>query len=748
MAQPTTDLRVYISGVHSDADPSPGIGIARSLRDAFPGALLAAIDCSVQSSGLHHPVFDRVLLQPPWSEMDLATYASQIRQHLDQPNTCYISGLDVEVSWLARIVGEHSRLLIPNHAAQQAVGKPALSCAPSIGMRTPEFLPALAHPTDLHALGRRSGWRLWVKGKYHEAYAARGYGDLQRQINALQAHWPLEDIFVQEHVLGLERSVVFAAYEGRLLQAVEVEKRQVTPRGKTWAAAVTPAPSEVRGRIAALCAELRWTGGGEMEFVRDDADEDWLIDFNPRFPAYIYGVTLCGHNLPACLVARALGVEFAPRPGAARQFIRVVQELPVRRELPLPRMVMTGDRFASAGKHPSFQPALVRRIGKSSHHASPIPGGPSLAVPEFLANYQSPPSTPLRFRDYSAAEDSMRRLARALESCSAQPAIIPALSVKTDPEAELARAFLARGWWAEVISVRELDWARRQGFEASQIVFNGPALVELPSSVGRPVAVAFADSVEAFEALLESQASEVMGLRLRSNAVTSRFGVDLTDARAFNRVAHCLRQHDGRLRFGIHMHFASDVCGPLRWNDLVEHTLVWADSLARASGAAFSVFDIGGGWHPDGFLDQLIPNLPTLQSRIARALPSVSTILLEPGKAVAADTAWLVTRVIEVRPGDVHGASEVVVDASIADLPMAGLYAHRVLHLRNGRCLGWLTGGSKRVLGSICMETDILAQGVEFPQAPEVGDELLFSSAGGYNASMAWHFASGVSRDS
>jgi diaminopimelate decarboxylase len=46
------------------------------------------------------------------------------------------------------------------------------------------------------------------------------------------------------------------------------------------------------------------------------------------------------------------------------------------------------------------------------------------------------------------------------------------------------------------------------------------------------------------------------------------------------------------------------------------------------------------------------------------------------------------------------------------------------------------------------METDILADGVGFPQPPAQGDELLFASAGGYNASMAWHFAAGVSRDS
>lgn len=738
---------IAVSGVHSDPDPSPGVGIARSLREAFPDAVLQAVDYSVRSSGLHHPVFDSVLLQPVWSELDLETYSLQIRQHLDQHTGCWISGLDVESEWLAGAIREHPRLLVPNTAAQGVVRKPVLSCAPSLRMRVPEFLPASSAPADLHALGRRSGWRLWVKGKYHEAYAAHGFADLRRQIEALELHWPLEDILVQQHVSGLERSVTFAAYDGRLLDAVEVEKRSVTSQGKTWAASVNAAPADVAERLASLVAELRWTGGGEVEFVRDSRGQDWLIDFNPRFPAYIFGVTLCGHNLPARLVGEALGIEHSPRRDPARQFIRVVQELPVREDLPLPTMAPPAAGFSSAGKHPSFQPQLVQRLRKHEQHASLEPERSPSVLPGFLAGWQSPVNTPMRFREYEAGDRTLNRLATSLERCSAQPTVTPALSVKTDPNPVLARAFLTRGWWAEVISLRELDWALQLGFKASEIVFNGPRAVDLLAYHGHPVAVAFADSVEAFEALMASKSCEVIGLRVRTGAVTSRFGIDLSDSRTFNRVADCLTNHQAGQGLGIHMHFASDVSGPARWNDLVEHTLTWGDALAQASGSAFSVFDLGGGWYPDDFSGQLIPMLPALQTRIAEAMPSVDAILLEPGKAVATNTAWLATRVIEVRSRAAHGDSEVVVDASIADLPMVAHYAHRVLHLRDSACLGWLTGGPQRILGSICMETDILADGVAFPRPPAAGDLLLFSSAGGYNASMAWNFASGVSRD-
>ncbi|MFL6262265.1 MAG: hypothetical protein ACJ76Y_21420 [Thermoanaerobaculia bacterium] len=740
---------ITISGVNSDPDPSPGVGIARSLREAFPQAILTAVDYSVRSSGLHHPIFDSVLVQPVWSELDLTTYAQQIRAHLDQDLGCWISGLDVETGWLASALGDHSRLLIPNAAAQLVVKKPSLGCAPTLQMFVPEYLPALSAPTDLHALGRRSGWRLWVKGRYHEAYAAYSFPELRRQIRALEAHWPLDTIFIQQHVVGTERSFTFAAYDGQLLGAVEVEKRSVTAQGKTWAASVSLPTADVLERLSGFIHDTRWTGGGEVEFVRGMDGRDWLIDLNPRFPAYIHGITLCGHNLPALLVGAALDAEYLPAtsPSSSRQFIRVVHELPVRQELSIPRMIAAPGVLPSMAKHPSYQPELVRRLSPANSEDNVVSERLPKTFPLFLARWQSRGRTPRRFRELELAEATLWGLMDALHKCGGEPRIIPALSVKTDPCRPLAKRFLEHSWWAEVISFEELEWAKAIGFEDSAIVVNGPRAQETISRLSRPVAAAFADSLEALEGLLESQQSRIVGLRVRPGTAPSRFGLDLTDMRTFKRVAQLLERCGSDQRLGVHVHFASDVLGPNQWEDLLEHCVVWTNALSEASGALFSAFDIGGGWHADDFRDHLIPALPRLQERIARAIPSIETILIEPGKAVAAESAWLVSRILEVRAGN-EGIDDVVVDASIADLPMAPLYSHRIIHLRNGKCLGWLGGGRKRILGAICMETDILADGVGFPQPPAQGDELLFASAGGYNASMAWHFAAGVSRDS
>ena len=103
--------------------------------------------------------------------------------------------------------------------------------------------------------------------------------------------------------------------------------------------------------------------------------------------------------------------------------------------------------------------------------------------------------------------------------------------------------------------------------------------------------------------------------------------------------------------------------------------------------------------------------------------------------------------IAEVRDQANLDSVEVLVDCSIADLPMTQYYAHKVEQYRGSTLLGVLSGGKDRILGSICMETDILATGVSFPEFPKCGDKLIFCGAGAYNSSMAWPFARGNTRD-
>jgi len=59
--------KIVISGMHSGTNPSPGLGIARSLRLAGITRQIVGLDYSPESSGLHAPVLDSRVVLPELS---------------------------------------------------------------------------------------------------------------------------------------------------------------------------------------------------------------------------------------------------------------------------------------------------------------------------------------------------------------------------------------------------------------------------------------------------------------------------------------------------------------------------------------------------------------------------------------------------------------------------------------------------------------------------------------------------------
>jgi hypothetical protein len=226
-------------------------------------------------------------------------------------------------------------------------------------MRIPDWRWADSGDLELQALGERACWRLWAKGQYYDALPAHSLAELQMRLNELDAQWPGTRSFAQAHVEGTERALVFAAACGRLLDAVEIEKRVLNEARKTWAAGVRPVPEDRREKLAAFVSSTCWTGGGEIEFVAAEAG-DFVIDVNPRFPANVHGITVCGHNLPAKLVASIHGLEMPENQPleSPSQFVRVVVELPARNGYPVPAA-----SEAMGGIHPSHESFLAARLG-------------------------------------------------------------------------------------------------------------------------------------------------------------------------------------------------------------------------------------------------------------------------------------------------------------------------------------------------------------------------------------------------
>ncbi|HEX8232155.1 MAG TPA: ATP-grasp domain-containing protein [Caulobacteraceae bacterium] len=752
-------MRIYVSGLYSGGNPQPGVGIVRSLRQGYPSARLVGVEYSTRSSGIHWHELDEVWLQRPWDELDLAAHGAAIRELLDG-GALWISGSDLEAMWLASVFPDgHPNLLCPPAAAYPRIAKPQVEAHEGLPVQIPPYVSTDLPDWDLHGFCRKHDWRVWLKGPYYDAARTPSWDIFEAARNALTKIWSTERLFLQAHVGGYEESVMLSAYQGELLGCVRMRKREITPEGKTWAGDVSEVEDAFREPLRRIVRELNWTGGGELEMVRDPDGALWLLEWNPRFPAWVHGATLAGTNLPALLVQGATGV--APRVHEARgdQFTRVVLEVPVQEAYPLPPLP---EPFSGAVghslKHPSGLPDLaerLHRVGGAPREEEATAERRPPRVPETMLEDLSAQDfdrieTPSFILMESTAADTFRRAAEVAHALSTNTTTVTnAYSIKTNPDPRLIRLALDSGFLAEGISLLELQRALEVGFRPDQLVLNGPGkwwpAGLLPKERIHAVFCDSAPDLKKTVAALNSGElkSKIVGVRLRTPHVASRFGIAIDSPSAFRSLVESIATLPQDTGFGVHFHMASSNIGVRRWWRLYESMLRWCQALERLTGRPIEVLDLGGGWFPDDWHSADATDFAQAVRRAQAFLPHVGQIISEPGKAMAQPSMALAMRVLEMQEDEDGAVTEVVVDGSIAELPMHFFQPHRVMARGEGG--GWtpLRRGKSHLLGRLCMEHDIVATNIELPEGTRPGDVLVFCDAGGYDRSMSYVFGRG-----
>ncbi len=719
--------------------------MARSIRAAFPQLRLVGVDFWPGSSGLHHDVFDDVWVKPSWDLIETEVYAAEIERELAAGNV-WISTLDLEVAWMTATLAPHPRLLIPTEDGLTPTLKPRPAVAEMLPFPLPPSLDMRVSDAEIYEFCRRHSFRVWLKGPYHEAVAVTSWRQLEAVRTAMEHRWQTSSLSLQAHVRGYEESVCLAAHAGRLLQAIYMKKRLTTPDGKTWAGRVSPLPQELLPVIERTVAALSWTGGAELELLRDVDGKHWLMEWNPRFPAWIHGATLAGHNLPGALVGAALGLDL-PRSVAAEtpEFTRVVLEIPVKAGLPLPLPFEPDHgQLGAMGKYGAALSSVVPKLKPAASSATLVPSTEAVSTElteDLLEAARLNQRTPARVflpRAAAAGFAVAKRLgAVAVDGCRLRPGY----SIKTSPDAEYLSLAREAGMLGECISMLEVERALAAGWAPGEIVLNGPGKwwpYDMTRHQG--LRAVFCDSVEELSRLISSgRRDQLWGVRLRLPGFHSRFGVSVEEPAELTRLAALIAQIPAGQGFGVHVHLASTLIGNGHWLDAVQSAAVWAKALGDASGRAVTMFDLGGGYHPNDF-----GSLPfeEVVRFVRRLLPSVSDVLIEPGRALTQATMAVFTTVLDVR----HRAGEideVVVDACIAELPLAGAYPHRWWRVGDDRAIEPLGRGRAKILGRICMEDDVLATGLAVPAGIKPGDQLIIGDAGAYERTMSYAFGRG-----
>lgn len=145
-----------------------------------------------------------------------------------------------------------------------------------------------------------------IKGKFYDASIAYTSDEAVSAFNRIAGKWGLP-IIVQEFISGEEVNVTAIGNgKGDTIGAVPMKKQFITDKGKAWAG-ISINDTELLKLTEQLIRSSKWRGGLELEMVKTDKDEYYLLEINPRFPAWIYLAVGCGQNHPEALVQMALG---------------------------------------------------------------------------------------------------------------------------------------------------------------------------------------------------------------------------------------------------------------------------------------------------------------------------------------------------------------------------------------------------------------------------------------------------------
>ena len=326
------DVTVAVTGMNATDNPAPGVGVARSLRHApeFAGRVIGlgydTLDPGFYAEGLLDG--GAILPYPSAGREALRDRLHWVRAEMGID--VLIPTLDSELRAVLAIAGEleqaGTRTFLPSLESLERASKAQLPRLAEDGkIAIPPSEPILSADA-IAKLGSRFGFPLVVKGVYYGATVAHNESDATAAYHRYAAQWGLP-VIVQKFIPGEEYNVAaLGDGRGNTAGAVAMRKTMLTDKGKGWCG-VAIENERLTELTRQVIGHLNWRGPLEVEILKDAQSNDYyIIEINPRFPAWIYLSAGAGLNLPYLLLLLALGLPLPnplPKYRPGTMFVRI-----------------------------------------------------------------------------------------------------------------------------------------------------------------------------------------------------------------------------------------------------------------------------------------------------------------------------------------------------------------------------------------------------------------------------------------
>lgn len=322
-------ITVAVTGLNAVDSPGPGIAVIRGIRECedydvrIIGLSYESLEPGIYMEGMCDKTYQ--IPYPSAGSEALLTRLDYI--HSKDKIDVIVPNFDAELHNFIKIShqlkdrGIHT--FLPTQEQFEARDKINLY---AFGQKYGFYVPrdkVIYSVGELPYVAEQFGYPLVVKGKYYEATVAHTLEQAQKAFHKLEAKWGLP-IIVQEFINGTEINVAaLGDGKGNTVSAVPMRKLFITDKGKAWAG-ITLEDQTLVDLAKKFISATKWTGGFELEIMRTLDGRPYIMEVNPRFPAWIYLTAGAGQNQPAALVKLALGQDVKPYEGYAvgKLFIR------------------------------------------------------------------------------------------------------------------------------------------------------------------------------------------------------------------------------------------------------------------------------------------------------------------------------------------------------------------------------------------------------------------------------------------
>ncbi len=310
-------LNIAVTGLNAIDNPGPGVAVIRALReaDSFDVRIIGLSYESLEPGIYMHQLVDKTY-QIPYPTTGTETLLARLEYiHSKENLNVIIPNFDAELYSFIKLSQKLKEMGINTFlpTMEQFEERQKINL-PEFGKKYDIKVPnskAIYTISEIYGLTQEFSYPLLVKGKYYDASIAYNVEQVKTYFNKISAKWGLP-IIIQEFVNGTEYNTTgLGDGKGNTYASFPMRKQYITDKGKAWGG-ISIADKNLLELTEKFISSTKWCGVFELEFMKDQKNEFYLLEINPRIPAWIYLAIGVGQNIPEGLVNLAMGNKIKP----------------------------------------------------------------------------------------------------------------------------------------------------------------------------------------------------------------------------------------------------------------------------------------------------------------------------------------------------------------------------------------------------------------------------------------------------